>query len=365
MRVAFLLGGFNGKGGIGRAVATLADCLAKEDGIEVFTVSYASEEAENAYAPAAAVRRLSLGFDRVSMLSAMLRKHAVAGLSSIIQENNIEIIIPCGALFFPLALLCAKRCRIKCICCEHTSPQVESDYRFQSLGRKAAIHKADRIVVLTKAAQQYYVDVLGARPEKTEQIYNILERNAAQSAAYDIDSKKIISVGRLSYPKNFERLIRLAQPILREHPDWCWDIYGEGELHDALQTQIDGCGLSGRLTLKGNDSRLYSRYGNYAFCVMTSRYEGFPMSLLEAAANRLPLVAFDVPTGPAEIISDGKNGFLVPDDDGAMNERILQLIGSGELRKQQSDAAYQTSLFFTPERIIPQWRSLLQRVGEN
>ncbi len=365
MKVAFLLGGFNGRGGIGRAVATLASCLAKEEDMQVFTISYATDALPCAYAPNSTVHQLSLGFDNTSMLKAIVQKRAVSKLKKLVKDNQLDILIPCGALFFPLALLCAKLCNIKCICCEHTSPQIKSDYRFQLFGRKIAIRLADKIVVLTKAARQYYIDALHAKPEKTEQIYNIIEHSAVQSAAYHTDSKKIISVGRLSYPKNFERLIRLAQPILTEHSDWQWDIYGEGELRDALQQQIDVCGLSHRITLKGNDNNLYARYGDYAFCVMTSRYEGFPMSLLEAAANRLPLVAFDVPTGPAEIIQDGVNGYLVQDDDSAMTKAILALISNRELRQQQSEAAYQTAAFFTSERIIPQWRSLLQRVSEN
>ena len=116
----------------------------------------------------------------------------------------------------------------------------------------------------------------------------------------------------------------------------------------------------------GNRSDLYTLYGEYAFCVMTSRYEGFPMTLLEASSNRLPLVAFDVPTGPDEIINDGINGYLVPaDNDQLMKERIESLMEDASLRRAMSEEAYKTSEAFDTERILPKWRSLLKEVTQN
>ena len=215
------------------------------------------------------------------------------------------------------------------------------------------------MVVLTKSAERYYKQHFPVSKNKITQIYNPIAEGAAKSEQYNGKSKKIISVGRLSYPKNFDRLISIAARILPLYPDWSWDIYGDGELKDSLQVLIDENKLSAQLTLKGQVSDLYNHYGDYAFMVMTSRYEGFPMSLIEGAANRLPLVSFDIPTGPNEIILDGSNGYLIdPNSDDDMVERIRYLIEDPTLRSTMSEKVHRLTDSFALGRILKQWKTL-------
>ena len=83
------------------------------------------------------------------------------------------------------------------------------------------------------------------------------------------------------------------------------------------------------------------------------------MSLIEAAANRLPLVSFDIPTGPNEIISDGNNGFLIDkNSDEEMIQRIIDLINNKELRKSMSDEVFKLINIFSEKRILEQWKTL-------
>lgn len=94
--------------------------------------------------------------------------------------------------------------------------------------------------------------------------------------------------------------------------------------------------------------------------VMTSRYEGLPMSLLEAKAMKLPSVAFDCPTGPSEIIQDGINGDLVPCYDvEIMSEKICDLISNEVKRMAYSDNAHNNIGKFRMENIVQEWRELL------
>ena len=362
-KICFLLGGFQGNGGIGRVTSILVNQLCQDHGLEIHTISYLQDQRPMLYDVKPAVHTHVLYTAPCSMTKAMVFHHAIHKVRAILMEEKIDLLIACGALYYPLAIMACKKTKAKSICWEHTNPATSSDYKFQNLCRRYAVGKCSHFVVLTKSAEQYYKQHFPACKNKITQIYNPIAEGVAMSKQYNSDSRKIISVGRLSYPKNFERLISIAARILPQYPDWLWDIYGDGELKDSLQGLIDKNKLGAQLTLKGQVTDLYDRYSKYAFMVMTSRYEGFPMSLIEGAANRLPLISFDISTGPNEIISDGKNGYLVdPASDDYIVERIQNLIENPTLRSAMSEEAYRTKDAYAIERILEQWNNLFKEL---
>lgn len=363
IRICFLLGGFQRNGGIGRATSILVNQLCQDVDFEIHTISYLQEQGPTLYNVLPEVKTHVLNTKSCSMTKSLLHNHAIQKVRTILKKEKIDFLISCGALYYPLGIMACKGLKTKSICWEHTNPSVSSDYRFQSICRSYAARKCSQIVVLTKEAEQYYREHYPKSNKKIMQIYNPISNNASRSKQYDINSKKIISVGRLSYPKNFDRLISIASYILPQYPDWSWDIYGDGELKDSLQTLIGNYNLERQLSLRGQVSDLYDRYCDYAFMVMTSRYEGFPMSLIEGAANRLPLISFDIPTGPKEIIIDEVNGFLVnPESDDEMIKKIKELIENSHLRKTMSDEVFHLSDAFALERILKQWKNLFKRL---
>jgi len=362
-RVCFLLSGFQGYGGIGRVTSVLANQLCEDKDLEIHTISYIQDQGPILYDIKSAVHMHMLFSTSCSMTKALLLRRVSQKVRAILRKEEIDLLIACGALYYPLGIIACKGTTAKCICWEHTNPAISSDYKFQNLCRSYAVKHCHHVVVLTKSAEQYYKRHYPACHNKISQIYNPVDPFAAKSEQYKDQSKKIISVGRLCYPKNFERLISIAARILPQYPDWSWDIYGDGELKYSLQGLIDEKNLNAQLTLKGPVSDLYDRYGDYAFMVMTSRYEGFPMSLIEGMANRLPLVSFDIPTGPNEIISDGVNGYLVNEDsDESMAEKILCLMQDPALRTAMSNKAYQRTGAFALERILEQWKILFSQL---
>lgn len=359
MKICFVLNGFQENGGIGRATSVLANALSLKENISVYTISYCQTDKPMLYNVSKNIGQFSLFSRSISMTKALLFKRAIKKVKQIIEQNSIDVLVACGALYYPLCILATKGTNAKCYCWEHTNPSTESDYKFQKLCREFAIKHADKIILLTKAAKKYYIEKLRAKENKLFQIYNPIGEEVFQSDLYKIESRKIISVGRLSYPKNFECLLELARDVLPLYPDWTWDIYGEGELRQKLTDLIHAYHLQGRVTLKGQVNDLYERYQEYAFMVMTSRYEGFPMSLLEGGANRIPLVSFDIQTGPNEIIEDGESGFLIPTGDiSLMKERIVQLIQDVLLRESMSMSVYKKVQTFNLENIVAQWCEL-------
>ena len=193
------------------------------------------------------------------------------------------------------------------------------------------------------------------------QIPNPIDPRLLAPRTYRAQSQKILSVGRLCPAKDFERLVAVAARVLPQHPGWTWDIYGEGEERSAIERAIARRGLTGRVRLMGAVRDLYARYPDYALLVMTSRYEGFPMALLEGMACSLPLAAFDVPTGPREIIEDGVNGCLVaPGDVAAMAACVSGLIEAPARRCAMAAANLQKRAQYSAADCAARWEALLE-----
>ena len=358
MKVCFLCRGFSANGGIGRVIAVLSDKLVED--VDVYLLAFYAEQASSYYTVNPKCIQDTLYPEPLSMTKAIILKHAVKKLSRYIKENNIDIIIACGAIFYPMAVLAARKTKIKSVCWEHTNPNNKNDYHFQDLARQFGALRSDLNVVLTRSALQVYQ----ARfPDvRNVQIYNPIDPNLLKNNyPYEINSKKIISVGRLRPQKNFSRLLDIAAVALKDHPDWEWDVFGEGPLREELEAKRDLLGLKGKVFFQGQISDLYDRYHFYSFMVMTSDYEGFPMTLLEGAANKLPLVAFDVPTGPSEIIENTKNGFLCQKDNVTDMENSIELLITDDcLRTNLSHGSEKTVAAFKVSRIEKQWVELLE-----
>ena len=259
-----------------------------------------------------------------------------------------------------MGIISCRGTKTKCYCWEHTDPATAIDHKFQGWCRRYAVKCCDKLIVLTRAAQMYYLDVLKMDSKRLLQIYNPVDECAGRSICYDETSKKILSVGRICYQKDFERLVEIAKHVLPNYPEWRWDVYGEGPMREKVQMKINEAGLEKQICLCGQVDDLYDRYKQYAFMVMTSRYEGFPMSLIEGQINRLPIISFDIPTGPSEIIT-GENGFLInKEDNKGMENAIHTLIKDSQKRKELSDNAYNNAKRFVLDDIILQWKKILK-----
>lgn len=358
MKIGFLLGNLQGNGGIARVVSIITNELCKEHDVHILSFCPALEIAGYEYDQRIICTRLF--DDRISMTSAILHQHAVSKVKSYIAKNNIDMLVACGELYFPLAIISAFHTNTKCYCWEHSDPAGTSDHKFQMFSRKFAVKFADKIIVLTKAAQMFYEGTLNCNKKKIVQIYNPVGKAVAQSKRYNSGSKKILSVGRLTYQKNFQLLVQIAAEVLPKYEDWTWEICGEGEDRTELERLIRDNNLEGKLILRGQVRDLHSKYQEYSFMVMTSRYEGFPMSLIEAEANRLPLISFDIPTGPSEIIHDGENGFLIPNQEShKMINKISTLIENTELRESMSKKAFMAAQEFELDLIMIKWKHMI------
>lgn len=175
------------------------------------------------------------------------------------------------------------------------------------------------------------------------------------------DRRVVLAAGRLSGQKGFDILIEAFAPLAARFPDWNLVIAGDGSERPALEAAIGENGLSGRVLLPGRVGNISDWYARAEFYVLSSRVEGFPNTLMEAMAHGLPVVSFDCDTGPADIVRDGVDGWLVPLAGGADGLRLAmeKLLAAGALRERMAEAAVSVRERFSPERVGADWDRLL------
>jgi len=222
---------------------------------------------------------------------------------------------------------------------------------------KQECKKLTRLVVLTQEEKTYWKE-----SSNIEVIPNPLPFEPQRFST--VKNEKAIAVGRLAYEKGFDLLIKAWEKVSVRHPDWELTIYGSGSEKDALLKLIKGKKLENVVKLHDPVKGIQNVYPEYSMFILPSRYlEALPMVLLEAMACGVPLVAFDAPCGPKDVIKEGQNGFLVKAGDiKTLADKINQLIESPEMRKTMGNTAVEMSADYRIERIMPRWDQLFKEL---
>lgn len=169
------------------------------------------------------------------------------------------------------------------------------------------------------------------------------------------DQKQIVSIGRLTDQKNYVHLLKAWEKISHQLPEWKLCIYGEGEHETLLADYIEVHKLQ-NVFLKGATSNVQHIYESSDFFVMSSKYEGLPMVLIEAQSFGLPIVSYDCPNGPSEIVKDEVNGYLVENQNiNQLADRILALASSPLKLVEFSKNSLINAQNYQPEKILHLW----------
>jgi glycosyltransferase involved in cell wall biosynthesis len=180
----------------------------------------------------------------------------------------------------------------------------------------------------------------------------------------DLDSRTVLAAGRLVHQKGFDMLIEAFARVHAAQPDWKLKICGGGELVDRLVAAVAERGLDGVVELPGPCADLPGEMERASIYALSSRFEGFPLVLLEAMGKGMAVVAFDCPTGPRDIIDDHRNGVLVPPKDvEAFAAGLLELIEDDELRRRCGPAAAETAQQYTIDAVGPRWEALFRELA--
>ena len=226
-----------------------------------------------------------------------------------------------------------------------------------------AYPRLDVVTVLTERDQQDYRQALAGSAVRVERIPNGVPEPRLPRAT--LDAKVMVAAGRLLSQKGFDMLLDAFAVVSARHPDWQLWIFGSGPWQNRLAAQIDHLGLTGRAHLKGATTRLDEQLAAASIFVLSSRFEGLPMVLLEAMAAGLPPVAFDCPTGPAEVLHHGTSGLLVPPmDTDALAAGICSLIEDPAKRRAMGAAAYERSRTYSMSSVTLQWERLFTDLAD-
>ena len=177
-----------------------------------------------------------------------------------------------------------------------------------------------------------------------------------------LTKKQVIMVARYNDAKGYDYMIDAWQKVYERHPDWTLNVYGSGELHDDVIRWIQQQHLSTSMILHEPVDNIMEQYLESSICVMSSRYEAFPMVLLEAMACGVPCVSFDCPYGPRNIIHHEEDGLLVDYLNAqALADSICRLIEDESLRHRLGSNARRNVQRFSKETVMQQWMDLFKQ----
>ena len=376
MRIVYCIPSLFNPGGMERVLITKVNYLVAEVGYDVTIIT--TESGDKPYFELDRRVKLvnfSLDFNahynltllRKCWLHYKLLRRYKRMLLDFLVDKHIDICVSmCGKEIEFLS-------RLKCNCAKIAEFHSMMDYRAQILSSQhrgvlwsllgryltwgfiKSTKKLFRFVVLTQDDAKRWKNT----NKNIIQIYNpcaIIPKGIP-----DLSKKRFVAVGRLDEGKGFDYLISAWELVYSRYPDWVLDIFGQGEWYEKLQEEILDKNLSSVVHLCGITKDIAEEFYKSSGCVMTSRYEGFPMVLVEAGMCGLPLIAFDCKTGPREIIFEGENGFLIPVGDvSLLAERICKLIESRELRVRMGKNAMHYAQQFTLDKIMSKWIHLFE-----
>ncbi|MGH3665455.1 MAG: glycosyltransferase family 4 protein [Egibacteraceae bacterium] len=221
--------------------------------------------------------------------------------------------------------------------------------------------RLDALATLTPTDAKAYEKLLGNDPRIVAMPNAAPDMGGVRAA---LDNKIVVGAGRLTRQKGFDRLIPAFAQVAAKHPDWQLRIFGSGDEQERLQGQIDELGVGANVSLMGFTRQLPQELGKASVYALSSRFEGFPMVLLEAMSCGLPVTSFDCPTGPSDLVTHGSDGLIVPKGDvDGMAAAIIELVEDDTRRKAMGAAAFETAAEYQTPVLAQRWEALFTELA--
>ncbi|WP_306321163.1 MULTISPECIES: glycosyltransferase family 4 protein [unclassified Streptomyces] len=243
---------------------------------------------------------------------------------------------------------------------EHLRHDAHSSKLLKTVARR--YRALDALVTVTKEDAEVYRATTRLPGVRILSVPNIVPPSAVPPS--DGTSTIIAAAGRLAPGKRYDLLLEAFTPVAAKHPDWELRVYGGGSQEPHLRALIDEFGLRGRARLMGAVSPIEPEFARASIVVSASDEESFGMTLVEAMRCGVPVVSTDAPLGPAEIITDGVDGRLVPVGNApALAETLIDLIEDAPGRLAMGTAALASAHRYDPEPIVDRYEALFAELA--
>lgn len=352
MKIAFLVNDINSNGGIERVVITLANKLSEKYKYKVEIISLKKSKYKSIYSTNGNIdidylnyemkkgNSIHICFDEFNFIRKKICKKKIDILISTTTFHNIYL-----AILKPLL-------KFKVIATHHE--EYSSDTEKWNKLKKIFYKNLDAVILLTQSDFNIY-------KRYNKNCYVIPNAIPFKSKyMYDVNSKKIITVSRLSIEKSIDYSIRAFSKLANKYLDWSMEIVGDGADKERLLSLINELSLNDRIKITGFCSNVIEKYKTAAFTVLTSQKEGFGCVLIESNAVGVPVISFDN-VGPKEIIKNGFNGFLVEKNNKKQLEEVMEcMIANDKLRAELSKNSYIESKKYSLDSSCNTWKGIIE-----
>ena len=352
--IVFLCSRLDLPGGIERAITNTANLLQSKGHEITLLVLDETDACFYPVHPQIKIKKAPLHFGITTKGNLISRKIAFYNhlnkLKELVSQLEPHIIIGTEYVYSIAAKLSIRDQSIKIFSWEHHHYKHLAKSRFWQFLFKKIYPSLSCVICLNKDEAAYFKS-MGC---KTAVIPNFTVKSNRLPSKHE--NKQLLTVGWLSKTKGADLIPAIADIVFTKYPDWTWKIAGSGDEEEVINT------YQGKIELiKPSTPHIEELYMESSIYILPSRFECFPMVLLEAMSCGVPVVAFDCPTGPRHIIKNGEDGFLIePQNTTAMAGAICSLIEEAERRKDMGTRAAQNIQRFSAENVYALWQTLLK-----
>lgn len=344
MKIFFVIRGLHDPGGIERVTSVLAGGLIERG----YKVGIVCLQRGDPFFP------LNKYVERFYLSSNVLRR--VRNLKELYRREQPNIVVFVGSHRLFMNIPAAKG--IPNITWEHFNANINW-HPLHKLSRKLAVKYSNKIVTLTQQDIDNYKRIFDAK--NVICIPNPITIANIETTA--LTEKRVLAIGRLASQKGFDLLLDAWAKTKNRNNGWSLRIVGSGTHLKRLQKQIKRNGIKDSVELIPATKDIIPHYKQASVMVMSSRYEGFGLVLVEATAAGLPIVSFDCETGPAEIVEHNQTGLLVPPLNIEMLAKALDEVMSDEKkRKKFSENALRRAKLFELNTVVALWENLFREI---
>ncbi|MDT0452034.1 stealth conserved region 3 domain-containing protein [Streptomyces hesseae] len=389
MKITFLLTSADTMGGTERATMTLAELLARQHDVEILSVFRTEDEAffdsgavrvrhlvdargdqqrpvrsdaTSGSDMAAAYRRLAATPSELvrTEWEAAFNRLADLELAEALHSIDTDVLVSTTpSLMAYMAQLAPRRVLT-----------VHLDHRVSELrgvtGEPLRMYTShiDALVSLTSRTRDWFAETLGGCAPRLATIGNSLPDGFRPRST--LETRTVVLGARLAGEKQVEHAIRSFATVAADRPRWTLRVLGGGPRMRALKSLAAHLGVADQVQLVGSTANMAEEWAKASIAMLTSRVEAFGLVLVEAQAAGVPVVAYDCPNGPGEILTDGRDGLLVPlGEEGELADALARLMDDDDLRREMGAEALKNSGRHTGGQVTQEWNSLLEELAKD